>query len=315
MLRELSLTSSKDRFLHSVTASLQATPSGTRVTAVVRTIIASAQIITIVTTSADARFAVLGDGSGGEPKCDALGRISAYCLAPGLPIVIVDILLCLLLVAVIIGYFPKVLGVVHYWVTLSISASIVLPDGGEAAAQVAMLFLLFISLSDSRRNHWHRESFEPSFFMPVAVASWWGIRGQAIWIYLHSSMAKTSVDEWIEGSAVYYVVRGPFFGTSGPLEGFFLWATEIPAVALAMAWGAIIMEFTLAIWLLLAPRGTRHWAWYVSILLHVGFIVMIGLWSFALVMIALVLAACGPKEAPWKSWSTRNALSPEGKWR
>lgn len=291
--------------LHSVTTSLQTTPSGTRVTAVVRTIIASAQLLTIVITSADARFAVLGDGSGGEPSCDALGRISAYCLVPGVPIVAVDLLLCALLIAVIVGYFPRVLGLVHYWVTLSISASIVLPDGGEAAAQVAMLFLLFISLSDSRKNHWHRDSFEPSIFMPITLASWWGIRGQAIWIYLHSSMAKTSVDEWIEGSAVYYVVRGPFFGTSGPLEHLFLWATEMPIVALAMAWGAIILEFALAIWLLLAPRGTRHWAWYASLFLHAGFIVMIGLWSFALVMIAIVLAACGPAEVPWTSWSAR----------
>ena len=99
--------------------------------------------------------------------------------------------------------------------------------------------------------------------------------------------------EWQDGTAIYYLTMDPMFGTAGPFAVFFNWFAYQPVGVLAMTWGAIIIEMTIAI-LLIGPAKYRFGAFWLSLILHGLFIVMIGLWSFALVVIAAVLVATGP---------------------
>lgn len=267
--------------------------SGSRKLAIARTVIAVAQLTTLLFSQWNSFFIPSG-GVGFGPDCTGIAKIGAYCLlwpmgGVGLPsaVMIVGLLV------VLSGYFPRYTGMLHAWLTLSFSAAIKLPDGGESVAQIVVLLLAIVLLADPRINHWHREDTRKSVFAPVSWGAWHTIRLQLVWIYLNAAITKTAVPEWQDGSAIYYFTLDPMFGTAGPLGGLFDWLATQPITVLGMTWGAIVIEMSIAI-LLLGPSKYRSGAFWLSALLHTMFIVMIGLWSFALIMIAAVMIATGP---------------------
>lgn len=270
---------------------------------IARSLIAVAQISLIVFTPYDARYPEIWQ-QGIGPNCEGIRQASMYCLAGDTPGHLIDGVIVTLLIVIIIGPLPRYISLLHYWVTISISWSIGLPDGGESIAQAAVFFLIFVSLADTRRWQWSKPTKVRSSLTPIAWAGTIALRLQMAWVYLNASIAKTSVPEWVEGSAVYYVSRDPYFGVAGPLEPFLLGLLEIPVFALIASWGAIIIEFVIAICLLWSIK-TGKIAFIGSLFLHIAFIVVIGLWSFAIIMIASVLAASSQSwlqpKAPKKS--------------
>lgn len=229
-------------------------------------------------------------------SCDGVRSIGAFCLGDdvGLTREAVAVFLIVILLWVIVGYFPRYTAPVHLWATASVSSYISLPDGGEAAAQAVVLLLLVVSLGDRRINHWLlKAQYRPSFIQPVVWAAAIVVTLQVSWIYLQASMSKLAVTEWQQGSALYYVARDPMFGVSGLLTEPYLWLTGQPWGTLFLSWGAIIIEFAIAIMILTSAR-LRSTALVLAILLHSAFIVFIGLWSFALIMIGCVACATFP---------------------
>ncbi|WP_250445561.1 sporulation-delaying protein SdpB family protein [Actinotalea sp. C106] len=280
------------RALAATRASLENTSTGSRKIALARTLIAGAQLTVLLFTSWQALFVPTGTGEGG-PSCDGIARIGAYCLAPGAGIDIPTVIVIACLLLVVSGYVPRISGVLHLWATISISASISLPDGGEAVAQIVTLLLALILLTDDRTNHWHRTVRGTSRLLPLGWAAAHVLRFQMVWVYVNASVSKTAVAEWQDGTAVYFTTLDPMFGTAGPLAPLFDLVATTPLGALAMAWGAIVVEMLIAV-LLIGPRRLRPFAFWLAVLLHGSFIAMIGLWSFALIMIGAVLAATGP---------------------
>lgn len=292
------MTDLTDSWIKSIANSVYAHANGSRLVGLARSIIALAQLSIILFTSAQARFPPIGDADPG-PICEGITNASIYCILGGSPVILSDIVVSTLLLFVISGFFPRYLGLVHYWATISISGSIALPDGGEAASQAVVFFMIFLSIADNRTNHWQATQTTHSRLKAVSWAASWVLRLQIAWIYLNASVAKTAVSEWTEGSAVYYVVRDPLFGSAGPFGELFRDILEIPWVALTASWGAIVIEFSIAIFVLWSSKS-RKLAVLLSVALHVGFIVMIGLWSFAFIMIGSVLVACE------QSWSGKH---------
>ena len=105
----------------------------------------------------------------------------------------------------------------------------------------------------------------------------------------------------MNGSAMYYVVRDPSFGASGPVGYVMREITFLPVGVAAVTWGSMVLEVLIAVLLL---RGSRHRgvALALSIALHVGILVSIGLWSFALVMVGAMIVAAG-------IWPRRRAVA------
>lgn len=261
-----------------------------RVFAVARSLMATAQITVLLFTPTSYLIVPVAGAPAG-PQCGNFNDWTAYCLVGSTDLQWVSWILIAGLVLVISGALPRMTAVLHVWITLSISTAIVLPDGGESAAQLFCVFFLLIALADSRRNHWtvSPAGTSPSPLAPAAWAGWWGLRVQVFWIYVTASIAKFSVAEWADGSAIYYVTRQVFFGVDGPLAGPILFLTEIPIVSLGLTWGSMILELSIAI-LVLLPYRYRRGAFFLSAMFHVGIIFTIGLWSFGAIMIAGVLA-------------------------
>lgn len=262
---------------------------------VARTILASGQIVLLAFTDPRALLVPVA-GQAPAPYCDGVKAISAYCIGGDIldPIARHWIMLVLLLL-VASGFYPRATGVVHAWVTFSIAGSIALPDGGELAAKVIALLLIPMCLTDNRLWHWARPK---TSLLPVsrgiAYAALWAVRLQVAGIYLHSGLGKFASSDWLSGTAEYYVLRDNMFGAAGWIRDLAVAMMSVPWLVFAVTWGSIALELSVGLIILLGTDRLRRLALTLAIVFHVGIIITIGLWTFALVMIGAVTLACIP---------------------
>lgn len=280
-----------------------------------------AQLTILMATPYDALMQTVA-GTGAGPLCDGLRNASTYCLGRSLPDGLVTTVMVMILIGVAAGISPIIMAVLHAWVAFSIAASISLPDGGDQAAAVCTLLLVAVSFADRRRwllgppgtvTNWRRQ---------VALAGLITMRVQVSAIYLNAAIAKLFAPEWANGTAEYYVLRDPFFGASGPLAPVLQAATTLPAVTVGMTWGAVIAEIVIGVMILCGARS-RSIALVLCMALHGAIIITMGLWSFGLIMIAIVGIAAmpyTPHEQTHQVWTrlrrrhraTRNSPSVSG---
>ncbi|MEI7030937.1 sporulation-delaying protein SdpB family protein [Streptomyces pratensis] len=263
-----------------------------RVLGLGRTVLALAQASVLAFTPAAYLFVPVG-GDEFELNCSAPFSGSAYCLADGSDRQLVTWFLLAALLVVASGLLPRYTSILHFWVSLSVHGTVTLPDGGETAAQVCTLFLVLASSNDRRTWHWQRpgQAAATSVFQGIAWAGHWGLRLQVAYIYLNSSIAKLPVESWGSGTAGYYVSRMESFGVSGLSADLFLWLTAVPLVALIVSWGTIVTEAAIAVLLVRQSAAGRAVAFALSAALHLGIIMALGLVSFGLTMIGLVMCA------------------------
>lgn len=101
------------------------------------------------------------------------------------------------------------------------------------------------------------------------------------------------VEDWANGSAEYYIMRDTSFGTAEPLSHLFLPISFIPWGTLILSWAAILGGLAIGFGLLLGKQ-VRIPTFYIDVIFHIGIILTIGLWSFALVMIGAAALATNP---------------------
>jgi antimicrobial peptide system SdpB family protein len=245
-----------------------------------------AQLTILVATPYDALMQTLV-GSGVGPICDGVRNASTYCLGRSLPEGLVTSAMVLILLGVAAGLAPTLMAMLHAWVAFSIAASISLPDGGDQAAAVCTLLLVAVSLADQRR--WLLSPPQPvaCWRRQVALAGLMVMRVQVATIYFNAAIAKLFAPEWANGTAEYYILRDPFFGASGPLAPILQAASTLPAVTVGATWGAVIAEIVIGVLVLCGARS-RSIALVLCVALHGAIIITMGLWSFGLIMVAIV---------------------------
>jgi antimicrobial peptide system SdpB family protein len=281
-------------FFQRIGAAVRRYPAESRLIGLGRSLIALAQIVLLAITPTSYLFVPL-IGRPPAPDCTSPVRsLSLFCTFSFLELQVVAWVCVGLLVLVIIGPLPRLIGILHFWVALSVATSISLPDGGEAAAQAATMALIFAAVNDRRRTHWHPPTKHLEFTTgPLQAFAWaggWLLRVQMAYIYFNSAIAKLPVEEWQTGTAVYYVLRGEFFGAQESLLPFVVELSGIPLIAAVASWGTIVVELSIAV-LLLSPGRVRYLALVLCVGLHAGIILGIGLWTFAIVMMGAVTAA------------------------
>ncbi|MUN64559.1 hypothetical protein GMA12_15650 [Kocuria sediminis] len=273
-----------------------------------RTVIALAQLTVLWFTPSEKYFVPLL-GEFVEPQCrTAVDRISLYCFGWGEGHLVETVVASLVLISVVVGVLPRLTAVLHWWVSLSISTSFALVDGGEAVAQVATFFLVLICAGDSRTWQWGARTppRDRSRLTPVSWAGHIGLRAQMAYVYLDSSLSKLAVPDWQQGSAVYYVLRGEFFGAGNWLGRVVADLSGVPVVALTLTWGTIALEVAIAVLLLVRNRW-RVIALVLCVLLHLGIVAVVGLWSFGLIMMGAVIVCT----AGWQ-WTRPRGADADG---
>ncbi|RKN05738.1 sporulation-delaying protein SdpB family protein [Streptomyces radicis] len=253
------------------------------------------------------------------PYCDGIQRAGAFCVAPDGQLGLARWLCVAVLLLVASGWRPRWTGVAHWYVAFSVHNGISIPDGGDQVAVVLTLLLIPVTLADPRRSHWqrlpdgaaarHREAGGArAWAVTAAVAFTLAAQLQVAGIYFQSSIAKLSHQEWADGTAMYYWGNDVAFGAAdwlapllGPLVG---WS---PSLAL-LTWSPLVIEFALAISLLMPPRA-RRLLLAGGFALHLGIGLVMGLWSFVLVMWGALLLLCLPIGAHLP-WTVRRVAEP-----
>lgn len=193
---------------------------------------------------------------------------------------LVQFLAILILLAVISGYFPKITGILHWWVSWSFNSSAILVDGGDQLAAVLTFLLVPVTLLDNRSNHWSKTKFNSTantnlvanvFLLMICL--------QMSVVYLQAAVEKIyKINEWVSGTAIYYFMNDPLFGAPS-------WMLPIISPLLNskfvffICWSVIILEFFLAAALVM-DRQKKKILFYVAVLFHFLIIVNMGLFSF-----------------------------------
>lgn len=117
-------------------------------------------------------------------------------------------------------------------------------------------------------------------------------------IYFHAAVGKFPVEEWSNGTVLWYWFHDPTFAPAEPLRTVMLGIVGSGAGAAVLAYGSLATELLLALALFAGAR-LRAAMLIVGALFHLGIAVSFGLWSFSTTMLAaLLLYLIRPASAP-----------------
>lgn len=190
------------------------------------------------------------------------------------------------------GWRPRWTCLPHWYVTFSLAVSMTLPNGGDLVAQILTLLLVPMCLADDRHWQWRRP---PAPLTPAwrgaAYAAALTVRIQTAIIYSVAAATKVVESTWRHGTAVYSVLHDSNYGLPpvvlhhvGGLVG------TVPIVA-AVTWAVPLLEVGIAV-AVLGTMRMRRVGLMLAVLLHGAIILVMGLFSFGLIMITLLLVVC-----------------------
>ncbi|MFP9114343.1 sporulation-delaying protein SdpB family protein [Flavobacterium sp. RHBU_3] len=259
-----------------------------------RSLLALASLLTLLFNDASTIFRpILGIDE--YPICTGtIGGFSLFCLFSNHLGVAMWIAI-LILFLVVIGIYPRFTGILHWWINFSLISSSPLVDGGEHVAAVISLLLVPITLMDDRKWHWTEvritqdDKLSKKAKRLVAISAYQVIRIQVAVIYLHAAVAKCSVPEWANGTALFYWFNDEMFGLSYLVKPIISPLINNGYTLTLFTWSIVILEFFLFAGLFMKPKYRRTLLFF-GIVFHAGIALVHGLISFALIMIgALVI--------------------------
>lgn len=105
-------------------------------------------------------------------------------------------------------------------------------------------------------------------------------------IYLTTGLEKLMGSVWRDGTALWEVLMQPQYG-----QFDFAWLAGVPVLVKLATWGTLVVEvgYAFCVW----PRRTRGLWVALTLGLHLGIAVMMGLWMFSGMMAVLTFSAFG----------------------
>jgi antimicrobial peptide system SdpB family protein len=198
----------------------------------------------------------------------------------------------IILFIAVLGYFPRYICLLHWWICYSFAAAASAVDGGDQIASNLSLLIVPICLLDSRKNH-----FAPSIEIITenrAISSlfakfcYFFIRLQAAVVYLHAATEKFKVEEWINGTAAYYWLSHTFFCYPNWAKFIVEPLLRNPISVSIITWGTIILELCLFAGLFMDNKYKKVFL-TLGIAFHFVILLLHGLVSFFFSMAALLL--------------------------
>lgn len=262
----------------------------TNVYGVARTILALGMLLTLLANDTSTLFRP----AAGQPDVPMLqppfAFLSIFYWVP----VEVGRWLCIAgLLAVVSGWRPRITGVVHWLVVFSFFKSVTLQDGGDQVAMALTTLLLPYTLTDPRRWHWDAPSDRivgraGLVRRVIALSTWLALRIQVCGIYFHAAVAKVTVAEWVDGTALYYWLNDPMLGMAPWLRPVVVPVLNSPLGVVLMTWVPLMLEMILFAALFMSRRQWSLWL-AAGILFHAGIALTLGLVSFWCSMTAALI--------------------------
>lgn len=233
------------------------------------------------------------------PTCVGTSAASLYCVLGGSHLELARVISIIVVVVVASGWRPRYTALPHWYVVASLFASGILVDGGDQITSILALLIMPVALTDPRKWHWDppRDVAAQRRSLRISEAAAWTlafsclfmIRLQVAGVYFQAAVSKMRVNEWRDGTAVYYWFTDPWFGFAEPLRSAFMPVLASAIGVSSLTWGAMMLEIFLFAGLIADKRARAVLLW-LGLGFHLGIAVVHGLLSFALAMwCALVL--------------------------
>ena len=209
------------------------------------------------------------------------------------------ILAIAILIIVITGYSIKVSSLLHWWVSISFFFCSSVIDGGDQITTILTFLLLPLCLTDKRKNHWEKTRPYSSTLNIVGLSSVYFIKLQIAIIYFHAAVGKLDVEEWSNGTALYYWFNHSFFGASDNLIPIINFSLSNSWIVTALTYGVLIFEVLLFL-CLLASEKIKRMVLIPAILFHFLIIIFHGIFSFFFAVTAGLILYLLPINKPLK---------------
>ena len=197
------------------------------------------------------------------------------------------IVIMVVLVLVMTGFFPQITGILHLWASFCIHNYIIIYNGGDDLAFVLSAFLLPICLTDPRINTWKWKDTGISQRNIVSNIALVVIQIQAAFLYFDAWYAKLFTWQWHNGTAVYYYTSSYRVGAVDWLRNINEMVTLTPMVKL-VTWGVLSFEVLLTACLFFSAKWKRKLI-IPAFIFHFLFLINFGLITFYISITALLL--------------------------
>ena len=261
----------------------------TPVLGLVRSAIAAAALLTLVFTPTDQLFFRSSAFPTGANCGNSMSWMSLFCIGSSSGHLELTKWVAVSVLAIVVtGLLPAITALPHWWVTWSLMTSSTAVDGGEHLAANLTLILVPLVLLDRRCWHWTPDR------RYVGRSSWVAVIGytslglwtlQMMGVYFQASVAKFSVLEWSDGTALWYWMQNPVFAPAGAVGDLVRNALQWLPLTVIATYGTLALQLAL-VGAVFMPRRPRHLLLGLAVAFHLAIAVLMGLWSFSIIMIA-----------------------------
>ena len=274
-----------------------------------RTVLATGTALTLAVNPVDVLFA---RSDAGLSICQAtwVFSLSVFCWFPATSLELARWIVVVLLVVVASGWMPRFTGLLHWWLSASFFLSAVPLDGGDHITGILTLILVPLTLTDPRRWHWQAPPIASTALRwrmraLVGMSALVVVRIQMAGVYLHAFVAKMGVEEWADGTALYYWFTDHNFGPPRVFLGVLQPVLQNGISVVALTWGAILVEVFLFLGIAASPRA-KVWLFWLGMAFHGLIAVGIGLWSFSVAMVGALILYLWPLDRPFNADGVRS---------
>jgi antimicrobial peptide system SdpB family protein len=264
-----------------------------------RTILALSTLLTLLCNEPDTLFRPAGVTKLPNKELISANAWNFFFLLPYTKMPYMKWAAIIVLAIVVSGWRPRFTCIPHFWISNSFINSAILIEGGDQIISNLTLLLLPICLLDSRKWHWTQQDVRNTKAYSNLIANFFYgiIRIQVAIIYFHAAIGKMFVDEWANGTALYYWLNDPVFGPVLFFRHLLVPVIQNPTAIVLLTWGVIVFEIILFMALIMSAKQRRKLLWP-GIIFHVLIVVFHGLFSFCLAMIGALILYLYPLTEP-----------------
>lgn len=195
---------------------------------------------------------------------------------------------------IIIGYGKLIFSIIAWFLHLAlVNSSYFFSYGADYFISFALFINIFFCISIP--NNKAMENAVSSFAIRL-------VQLHLCVVYFFAGFGKLLGTDWFDGNAIWYVIQ-----TYSPkMANAFAPLTNWPILFMIPCWLVLLVElmYPVLVWF----NATRKATIAMTILLHIGIAIVIGLWTFAAIMILLNLIGFGYSFSPLKAFGNKPLL-------
>ncbi|WP_221392559.1 HTTM domain-containing protein [Dyadobacter sp. NIV53] len=157
--------------------------------------------------------------------------------------------------------------------------------GVDTMLHICLFYAVWMPVgkSFSLDRYLSKKTVNPSFIANLSIRV---LQIHLCIIYLDAGISKMQGVQWWNGEAIWRAMMQPQFSVFD-----ISWLAQWPWLAMLICWGTLVIEFgyPFMVW----PAKTRTLWVILTLMLHLGIGVFMGLWLFALIMMVLTFSAFG----------------------